>query len=274
MADENKIRDAADAVKGIVEAVPIYQDAVQPAMKEVGIALQTIAQAIHIAISPISALVWGYDKIKDFVLTRVAEKLKDVPPENITTPSPNVVGPALEALRFTGHDENLRELYANLLATSLDSNTALNAHPSFVEIIKNMSPDEARILRLFISTRAYPLINVKAEAIDKSGYLMALRNFSLIGQAAGCDHCDLTPSYLDNLCRLGLLEIPEDAYLTAPDTYDSLENFQTIINLRRNIDKSDKHKSKISKKVVRTTALGEQFCQACVIEKNAVGKKD
>ena len=102
MSDENKIRDAADAVKGIAEAVPIYQDAVQPAAKEIGTALQTVAKTIHIALAPVSALVWGFDQIKDFVSTKVAEKLKDVPPENIATPKPNVAGPALEALKYTG----------------------------------------------------------------------------------------------------------------------------------------------------------------------------
>jgi hypothetical protein len=120
MASENRIKDTADAVKGIVEAVPVYQDALQPAVREIGVGLQTIAKTIHIALAPISGLVWGYEQIKEFVCTRLAEKLKDVPPERIQTPEPNVVGPALEALRYTGHEDNLRELYANLLATSLD----------------------------------------------------------------------------------------------------------------------------------------------------------
>ncbi len=31
MSEENKIKDTADAVKGVLEAVPIYQDALQPA---------------------------------------------------------------------------------------------------------------------------------------------------------------------------------------------------------------------------------------------------
>ena len=42
MGEENKIKDAAEAVKGILEAVPIYQDALQPAAKELGKGLQTI----------------------------------------------------------------------------------------------------------------------------------------------------------------------------------------------------------------------------------------
>jgi hypothetical protein len=117
MSEENKIRDAADAIKGIAQAVPVYQDLLQPAVQEIVIGLQTVAKTIHIALSPISALVWGYDTIEDFVSTRVAEKLKHVPLSNIKTPEPHIVGPALEALRYTGHQEALRELYANLLAT-------------------------------------------------------------------------------------------------------------------------------------------------------------
>src|SRR5947207_379089 len=73
-------------------------------------ALQTVAKTIHIALAPVAALVWGYDTIKEFVSTRVAEKLAGVPAENIRTPEPHVVGPALEALRYTGHQGTLREL--------------------------------------------------------------------------------------------------------------------------------------------------------------------
>ncbi len=144
MTEENKIRDAADAVKGIVLSVPVYQDALQPAVRQVGIALETIAKIIHIALAPISALVWGFDQVKEFVSNRVAEKLKDVPPERIVTPRPQVAGPVLEALRYTGHDEQLRELYANLLATSLDyrrdvSNDWVKLTPRNVGILMQIS---------------------------------------------------------------------------------------------------------------------------------------
>jgi hypothetical protein len=46
MSEENKTRDAVDAVTGLVKAVPVYQDLVQPAAKEVGVGLQRI---VHIA---------------------------------------------------------------------------------------------------------------------------------------------------------------------------------------------------------------------------------
>ena len=240
MPDENKIRDAADAVKGIIAAVPVYQDVVQPAAREIGVALQTVAKAIHIALAPIAALVWGYDTIKDFVLTRVAEKLKDIPPERIKTPEPHVVVPALQALQYTGHQDNLRELYANLLATSLDAETSEQAHPAFVDMIKNMAPDEARIMRLFSVQRQFPTIDVRVFLKDEPGYRVTGRRYSWIGREAGCAFPQLIPTYLDNLVRLGLLESPGAYFgaptLAAPDMYESLEQADEIIQLKNEVE--------------------------------------
>ncbi|MBL0679204.1 DUF4393 domain-containing protein [Aeromonas dhakensis] len=269
MSEENKIRDAADAIKGVVEAVPVYQDVVQPAAKEVGTALQTVAKTIHIVLAPVSALVWGYDKLTDFLSTRVADKLKDVPPECIATPKPNVAGPALEALRYTGHEESLREMYANLLAASMDTRTAQGAHPAFVEIIKQLTPDEARLLKLFVVPRAFPLINVRREykvtTDTERGGNDLLVNFSLLGWEAGCDYPDETPTYLNNLCRLGLAEIPTMYEYTAPGVYDALENHSTVQAIKTAFESNDKFRIDVARGGLRITSLGRLFCNTCVV---------
>ncbi|HJR99976.1 MAG TPA: hypothetical protein VJ780_03490, partial [Flavobacterium sp.] len=97
--DQNKdtnVKATIDAVTGLVKAIPVYQDTLQPAAKEVGKTLGTVAKVVNIALAPITALVWGYDRIEDFISTRVAEKLKNIPEENIITPPASVVGPAVE----------------------------------------------------------------------------------------------------------------------------------------------------------------------------------
>jgi hypothetical protein len=109
----------------------------------------------------------GFDRIQEFVTSRVAEKLSGIPPENIVAPKPEVAGPSLEALRYAGHDETLRELFANLLATSMDSSTATNAHPGFVEILKNLSPDEALIMQFFTRNGQRPMVIVDVRAHSK-----------------------------------------------------------------------------------------------------------
>jgi hypothetical protein len=272
MSEENRIRDTVDAVTGLAKAVPIYQDALQPAVREVGTGLQTVAKTIHIALAPISALVWGFEKLQEFVSTRVAEKLKDVPAERIQTPDPHVVGPALEALRYVGHEDSLCELYANLLATSLDGESASKAHPAFVGIINSMAPDEARIMRLFAAGRAFPVIDVHKYADPAKGeYTTPLTAFSRVGLEAGCSHNALTPSYLDNLARLGLIESPGGSgpaapVLSAPDTYEPLE--ETFNDYKESVEAAG-GRIAFNRRMVQLTNLGLQFCKACVIEKGA-----
>lgn len=267
MSDDNKITQAVQAIEGIVKAVPVYQDGLQPAVKQIGKGLETIAATINIALAPISALVWGYDKIKDFVESKVSEKLKNIPPERIQTPSPLVAGPLLESLRYAGHEETLRELYANLLATSIDSATAKNAHPGFVAILQNMSPDEAKIMRLFASEGAFPLIDVKAN-VKPQGFIILRRNFSFIGGKAGCAHQELTPNYLDNLIRLGLLEIPPSRYIIADGLYESLQSSEILTDIKRQVEATPDRTLGFDKKKIELTDLGKQFCLACVIDKS------
>lgn len=270
MVDESKVRDTAEAVKGIVQAVPFYKDAIQPAAKQIGKGLETIAKAMQVALEPLVGLVWGYDRFKEQFLIPVAEKLRNVPPDRITTPSFHVAGPIIEALRFTGHEESLRELYANLLATSLDAETTKNAHPSFVDIIKNMSPDEARIIRLFSTRNEFPSIDLKAVQEGKRHvFSVVVRNFSDIGREAACEHRDLVPSYLDNLCRLGLLEFPPVTKLADEAVYEALESADELASAKEQINAVSDRRIEFDRKVVEITTLGQQFCQACVIEKGS-----
>jgi hypothetical protein len=261
-----------DAVTGVAKAVPVYQDIVQPAAQELGKALQTVAKTVHIALAPVSALVWGYDQLKDFVSTKVADRLKNVPPENIVTPKPNVAGPALESLRYTGHEPSLSDLYANLLAAAMDKSTAHGAHPAFVEIIKQLTPDEAKLVGLFVHDTALPLLKVRWEyknpTPEKTGGKDVLVNFSRLGEMAQCEFPQLTPTYVDNLCRLGLAEIPPMLHYTEKGVYDQLENAPEVQQQKLQIEQNPELTCVLEQKTLRVTELGKQFARICVLQKS------
>lgn len=206
MGDENKIRDAADAVKGLVEAVPVYEDVLQPAAKEVGAGLQTVAKTIHIALAPVSALVWGYDKLKDYLEERLAEKLKKVPAEKIITPNPTVAVPAVESMRYTAHDPTLRELYASLLASAMNADTADKAHPAFVEMIRQMTPDEAKILKFIVQRRALYSFRAITYLIRAETIVVEENAYRNIAEAAGANE-ELSPGSVEKLERLNLIKM-------------------------------------------------------------------
>jgi len=83
ISKDNHVNSTIDAVTGPVKAFPVYNDAIQPAAKEIGKSLAAVTKTINIALAPISALVWGYERIREFVQNRVAEKLKDLPEDRL-----------------------------------------------------------------------------------------------------------------------------------------------------------------------------------------------
>lgn len=257
-------------VNGLAKLVlPIYEDFAQPATREIGIALQTVAKTVHIALAPVSALVWGYDQIKDFINEKIPQRLKNVPSEEIVTPALNVAGPLFEALRYTGCEPELSELYANLLAASMDKSMRNGTHPAFVEIIKQLTPDEAKLIQLFANQNlVFPLLTVRLEYknpnTEINGGYDQLSNFSIFADKIGLKYKDQMPLYIGNLCRLQLIEIPEFFEFTAPGIYQNLETAHQIIELKKEIENNPDLKCILIRKGIKITNLGKKFIEVCV----------
>jgi len=265
---DTNVKATIDAVTGLVKAIPIYHDTLQPAAKQIGQSLETVTKTVNIALAPIKVLVWGYEKIEDFISKKVSEKLKNVPEGNITSPPPQVAGPAIEALRYTGHDESLRDLYANLLATAMDKTTIHKAHPAYVEIIKSMISDEAILMKAFVIKDTYPLIDLHSKFKERSkGYSVVFSNFSHLHRTVTLKRPDLIPMYLNNLCRLGILEIPSGIYMTAVDVYDSIENDVELDKLKEAILNLSDREIAFERKMLTLTSFGKQFVENIVNEK-------
>lgn len=260
---ESNVKSTIDAVTGLVKTIPIYNDVIQPSSQEIGKSLATVTKTINIALAPISALVWGFEKIKDYVIERVSEKLQNKSEEKIITPDPAIVGPSLEALRYAGNDVNLRELYASLIATSMDADKVKTAHPGFVEIIKNLSSDEALLMNFFNKNDRWALLDVKMTIKNKEGEYDAYRNVSLIGVKSKIKNTELTSNYIDNLCRLGLMEIPSGRQLMDEKLYDEIKELDIIKILLQKLQEQEGKIVYINKHTSMTD-FGKQFCSACI----------
>jgi len=268
--DKSNIEVAINAVSDLVEKVPVYQDAIQPLAKETGKALGTVGTAVNAALMPIRGLVWGIEQIEVFVQYKLAKKLKNVSPEDIQTPDPAVAGPAIESLRFTGHKEDIAELYANLLATSMDKSTARSAHPGFVEIIRNLSGDEARILSFMAKVQVMPIVDIRKAKSDDSSGITVCPYVSTIGHDAGCEHRDLTGTYIKNLERLGLIDIPKLMQLTTEGIYDRILNDPPVKKIEEDLNALEGYKASFDKYYVQLSELGKLFIAACVDNRGKV----
>lgn len=264
MSDSGNVKSTIDAVTGLVKEVPIYQDLLQPSVREIGKGLHTVAKTVNIALSPLSTLVWGYDQLSKFVTTKVAEKLKDTPVENIIPPKLNVAGPALDALRYIGHEEALSDLYANLLATAMDKATAESSHPAFVEIIRQMTADEAKIMKLFLDRNAFPIITIRAEVKESNAGYDHTILINFLGDDAHCELPNMSPYYIDNLRRLGLVDILPVYGLHDSDGYSRLESGEETQKILLGISEKTEYEARVIRGGVKISPLGSLFLDACI----------
>ena len=244
---------AAQAL-GITQLVPtIYRDLLQPAARETGQRLVVVARAVSIALAPLEAAVWGYERIRDYLAAAVAAKLATKPPEEIRSPDPIIAGPAILSMVFAAEAPHLREMYATLLAHAMHTPSAPKVHPSFVQVIQQLSPAEAQILRQIAT--AY---QTEAVLFDESlhGGLGGGANvggpYISTQWRAFCASCGVTDNTVadvgyHNLLRLGLLIERTEADSRYSETITGAGHVDTkTINF------------------VMLTAYGSQFLDVCV----------
>jgi hypothetical protein len=219
MGSEERKPDSSSESSAITEAVkqlakPIYDDGLKLGVIQAGKAIETAVSAVNAALMPLRVLVVGIDTIEPFLKDGIARRFAAWGTKNcdVQTPPPHVAVPAIEALRYTASVDELREMFLNLVASAMDKNRSDSVCSSFVEIIKQLEPDEARILTLFFSQQALYLWSYETQwhRFPPGDYVIGPTFFrlSLIGKDAGCSVPKNVPRYIDNLLRLGLVYEP------------------------------------------------------------------
>ncbi|WP_062052340.1 DUF4393 domain-containing protein [Bacillus sp. JCM 19034] len=193
---------------------------------------------------------------------KIEEKTQAIPPENITEPNISIVGPAIEASKYYIDSEELRNMFANLIASSIDKTKIDGTHPSFVEIIKQLDSLDAQNIERFKNKKSYALCEIRANFNDGEGYNPILTNIF----EPTMDHKNYyaISSSLNNLNRLGLLNISYSIY--RPDfNYDKFKETQIFKTIEKQADISQEYKDcVIGKGAVSKTPLGENFIKICL----------
>ncbi len=178
----------------------------------------------------------------------------------------NIVGPALEALKYTILEDELRELFENLLAASIDKRE--DVFPGFVDVIRQLSSDEAKLLKqISLKGTNYPLIDLRYKLSSNKGFKEIIVNFTDLGDGV-CEKPELVSAYLNELEKFGIISIEEDTYLTDQSLYDHLENHKTILNQKNvMLVGAEPGNYEIHKKKFKVTAYGKAFIKSCVVSK-------
>ena len=167
-----------------------------------------------------------YPQLRNDILTDLKEivfqKLNSFSPENIVPPNARIAVPILQNACITEEAE-IRELYANLLANSMNKDANSEVHPAYVEIIKQLCPDEAKILRYLYRHNTIPAIEWNY-VLSNGKSVVESNDFSIIAEIAGCECPWKGNLYFVNLLRLGPIVKSDFAWFLDPSRFEIILN--------------------------------------------------
>lgn len=143
--DAEIIEGASQMATEVVKDV--YQDVAHPGLQSAGEVLGLVPRAVNAALVPLREWIEKREYRLASTKKLLEKKLEKVAPEEIVAPEIHIAVPALQAIGYSMDNEEIRDMYANLLASSMQKRVKNEVLPADTEFIKQLSPDEARILR-------------------------------------------------------------------------------------------------------------------------------
>ena len=238
----------------------LYTDAAQPGMQQVGKALSTVLGLGNTVLLPLQLLNDRAEATAKAWSEQYRARMQQIPPDEVVAIAPEVGVPIVEKLGYV-EDVDLRQLYINLLVKGSTVNTVAQAHPSFVNVINNMCPDEAILLKQFKKRATIPFVNVRLASKGKFRTLAPL-HFRYEPENVPT-HLSNSAAYVSNLEGLGLLKVNQMEWLADESHYADIkahaeENFAQVASL------GEGWTLDCAKGRIDLTAFGKLFLSACL----------
>lgn len=244
----------ANAVATVLEKVPLYQDALQPAAKQVGDALGATLGFVNLILRPIQTFTMAGSSVMDRVDQAVREVLVDHPESRIVEPKAYIASNAFIGMASSLDEKPLRDMYAKLLAAASLQEMQSAVHPSYADVIRQMTPREAEI---------FPRLKQKAPAVrvdlhGDDGYITIAYGFDWPNTES------VSTMEVENLQRLGLVEVSFDRRIAGDGFYrELLEKFVDYKERESEVISSSGRSPKLRFGMVKMTEFGVRFHNVC-----------
>ena len=254
------------------EAVDAFGKEIAPLGPRAGAVARRVGDLL---LGMVEGAVFGFEYVSNWLQTAVAHRLRNVDQENIVEPNPRIAVPAVQALVYSMQEVAIRDMFANLLAASMNKDKREQAHPAFVEIIKEMTPSEAKVLDVIAgrSQLAYRIIysgghrhdietvySIEIADVDMAGIRRAISNLQRLGVVVvKLKEWPIIKGFNDtgkDRFELKYEKMYEDKLTRLKSDPAEMERIGLESNSRLDIEKSG----------VFLTPLGEHFVASCLTE--------
>lgn len=199
----------------------------------------------------------------------LTKKLEEKPKECLTEPRLQVVGPAMERAAYCLGEDQIREMFQNLIANAADTRYNQQVHPSFSAIIEQMSSLDAENLKLFLINNQIPIATYKVNDSKGKTRRYFTNCFLANSRMTSVDDLRLQAASIGSLERQGLLEITYAEWLSSDNFYDPFRNHALMENTHRfseflkATNQGLYETVDIEKGLARITPFGKSFMKVC-----------
>lgn len=143
----------------------------------------------------------------DFIAYKkaVEREISAIPESNRKEPRLSIIGPAIESSKYYIEEPIIREMFAKLIAADMDSRKERLVHPAFVDIVQQMSPNDAQLLKIL--PQVGPVAEIRLYDKKHAAYT-PLTSEDIIYIAGLIEsNFDANALSINNLSRLGIVEL-------------------------------------------------------------------
>ena len=200
----------------------VYPDVAQPGLKKVGQSLETVLELCNTILLPLKLVNSNANVFFNHHMEKYRKKMEDIPEEELTVVHPSIGLKILDEL-LTVTNEDISDLFINLLTSASTKSGARYAHPSFVEVIKNLSEDEAKIIiDVFYQGEIVKYVYLIKQD-PQYGDVPLNDKINNISKLTSLIFEENSQFYMENLMKLGIIEDTSVYLLDDIDEFISLE---------------------------------------------------
>jgi len=256
-----EIKNTTEAAKNASELATNFYSDLRPIVQPVA---KCIGAVLDLAVSPV--LYYSQKAQMNFKrrLEQYQKKMESVKEEDRCEVHPEIGVPIMQVLHYTTNDD-IAEMFTNLLASASISSMARCAHPAFVEFIKHMSPDEAMIVRFLKGKDFIPYLTLQANlAKPNKGFLTPIENAVSICSEVKLIYPENVKVYISNLLSLGIIVDANSLHLMDDRLYEKVKQDNNLEEEKANLEKDSMFESVVYKSgYYYISDIGKLFINAC-----------
>jgi hypothetical protein len=211
---------------------------------------------VHTGSRVVRGLAAGESPVR--IVASLGADLRSAAESALGVPRPAQPVPPPAAAEHHSTAAELRARGAELLRRSADVHFVDDMHPAYERILGELTPDEARILRLLATEGPQPTVDVRTNRPLGIGSELIEAGLSMIGRQAGVRNLGRTKAYLNNLFRLGLIWFSREE--VEPSRYQVVEVQPEVQSAMAKAGRAPK----TVRRSVHLTPFGEDFCHTCL----------